>query len=81
MAHDLGPADARVGAAGLVLAPGIVDIHTHRDAQLTWDPFATPSTSLGVTTVVIGNCGFTLDERGLIRNCRRPGRLLRDVAA
>src|SRR5215831_9911035 len=57
---DLGPARERVDARGLTLAPGIVDLHTHYDAQLTWDSFATPSTALGVTTVVIGNCGFTI---------------------
>jgi N-acyl-D-amino-acid deacylase len=65
---DLGDARERVDAAGLTLAPGIVDIHTHYDAQLTWDPYATPSTALGVTTVVIGNCGFT------IAPCRRADR-------
>ena len=57
---DLGASRETVDAGGRVLTPGIVDIHTHYDAQLTWDPFATPSAALGVTTVVIGNCGFTI---------------------
>lgn len=47
-----------VDAAGLSLMPGIVDTHTHYDAQITWDRTMSPSPALGVTTAVIGNCGF-----------------------
>ena len=61
---EIGPTigDGRevMDAEGLSLSPGIIDLHTHFDAQLTWDPYATPSNRLGVTTVVIGNCGFTI---------------------
>ncbi len=61
-----GAARREIDAAGLLVIPGWVDIHTHYDGQVTWDPYLTPSSWHGVTTIVMGNCGvgFAPVEKG-----------------
>src|ERR1044071_1668771 len=57
---DSAAAKETMDADGRVVAPGFVDGHTHMDAQIFWDPIGTSSCFQGVTTVLMGNCGFTL---------------------
>ncbi|HKQ27059.1 MAG TPA: amidohydrolase family protein, partial [Burkholderiales bacterium] len=74
-----------IDADGLALMPGIIDNHTHYDAQVTWDPGVTPSPQMGVTTAVIGNCGFTIapcreaDRERVMRNLTQVEGMSLDV--
>ncbi len=72
-----GDAKEVIDAKGQIVAPGIIDGHTHMDAQISWDPLGTCSVWHGITTVVMGNCGFTLapcaakDKQFVVRNLER----------
>ena len=72
-----GAATRTLDAEGHVVCPGFIDGHTHMDAQVAWDPLGTCSCYHGVTSVIMGNCGFTLapckaeDKHLVMRNLER----------
>ena len=78
-------AQRSIDAGGQVVSPGFVDGHTHMDAQIFWDPLGSCSCYHGVTTVIMGNCGFTLapcaakDADMVFRNLERAEDLSRDA--
>ncbi len=59
LGNEVGAAKREIDATGLVVTPGFVDVHTHLDAQIGWDPVLTPLSWHGVTTALMGNCGVT----------------------